>query len=154
VGYIQRVKLIAALQKIIADNNEIGSTWPREMTPQEAVKAINRLHRSGWERKKFDDPYRVLQAKKYVLMNVPINKINESSVTHPSIVDKYSNSNSAIPPIFFDIAGRIIDGFHRFEAAKMRGDTHILSYVGKGKSGITDPSDFRGLFTLKPKKWI
>lgn len=50
----------------------------------------------------------------------------------PSLTDTYAQeAGDSAPPIVVDgLDHAVIDGFHRLQAAKQRGDTHILAYVG------------------------
>lgn len=86
-----------------------------------------------------------LPSKKFVLMNMPIacaalptqprdeewvlTRIH-AKATHPVVVDMNKNgvgkaSVGFVPPVI------VLDGKHRFKAAALRGDSHILAWVGE-----------------------
>ena len=44
-------------------------------------------------------------------------------------VDEYANKSTEFPPIVIDSDGNIIDGGHRLEAARIRGDEKILVFI-------------------------
>jgi len=90
---------------------------------------INKLHRLGWEKKKFEDPERVLDAEKYILKQIKIPDTIKVGSFHFPVAKKYSEMDEKVPPIVFDINGFIIDGVHRFHAAKIRGDEFIDAYI-------------------------
>lgn len=81
-------------------------------------------------------PHRVRRFEKFERMLLPLSWLRDEDKREQvsaSLVSFYtSEPGSSAPPIIIDGIDRaIIDGFHRFNAAIERGDTHICAYVGK-----------------------
>lgn len=88
---------------------------------------------------RYDDMYygdldnRLQKYDYYVLQSIPLNKLNMDQWSHDDdLSDKYAEMpKEDMPPIVYDsMAKSIIDGTHRAHAAKKRGDTEIMAYVG------------------------
>ncbi len=81
-------------------------------------------------------PHRIRRFAQFERMLIPISWLRAEDKKEPvstSLVSFYtSEPGKSAPPIVVDGIDRaIIDGFHRFNAAIERGDTHICAYVGK-----------------------
>lgn len=71
--------------------------------------------------------------EKFELKKLPLDAIpSDLSGLDKTKVQQYSKqTTSAAPPIVFNATdNHILDGYHRVNAAKARGDTHIMAYVG------------------------
>jgi hypothetical protein len=73
---------------------------------------------------------------KFELKKIPLDTIqSELSGLDKAKVQQYTKqTTTSAPPIVFNgTDGHILDGYHRVNAAKARGDTHIMGYVGTRK---------------------
>jgi hypothetical protein len=69
----------------------------------------------------------------YILREIPLNSIDAPWDVDESKVDAYADIDTKIPPIVVTHDFEIIDGMHRFEVAKIKGQTTIKALVGKRK---------------------
>lgn len=104
----------------------------KKYSPQNIFLYVNKLHQSGWEKRKFDDKEWILSHKYFILKDV---NLNDSTIKwnfgqHPPIVANYSKQTTELPPIVIGSNGYIIDGTHRAGAARLRGDKLIRAYIG------------------------
>ena len=65
----------------------------------------------------------------YILKDVELNKI-ETAWTDLGKVDDYAEMSTEADPVVLDHTLHAIDGSHRIEAAKERGEEKIKAYVG------------------------
>lgn len=72
----------------------------------------------------------------YKLKSLPLSTINLRKFdVLDDLVDAYASKNTPFPPIVYDpIRKIVIDGMHRVNAAKKRGDDSILALVGETPS--------------------
>jgi uncharacterized protein (UPF0248 family) len=100
--------------------------------PQYVYDYINKMHKSGWEKRKFDDAEWVLNHKYFLLKDVNLDDptIKWNFGQHPPVVSNYSKLETEIPPIVIGSNGYIIDGTHRAGGAKLKGDKTIKAFVG------------------------
>lgn len=85
-----------------------------------------------------DDPYEgelpeyIQRYSRYRLTSLPLADVEHDESHDPDLAAYYSSQPAqTAPPIIYDGKNqRIIDGFHRVKAAILRGDSHILAYVG------------------------
>lgn len=80
--------------------------------------------------------HRVHRFERFRLTRLPLDWFDQSQREEPvsdSLVSHYAQAPArTAPAIAVDGKDRtIIDGFHRFQAARQRGDTFILAYVGE-----------------------
>lgn len=80
-------------------------------------------------------PTRVDRFTRFERRMVPLDWFDPSQwhePVSPSLANTYAQESAdSAPPIVADGIDRaVIDGFHRLQAAKRRGDTHILAFVG------------------------
>lgn len=80
-------------------------------------------------------PTRVDRFTRFERRHVPLDWFDASqweAGVSPNLTHTYAQeSGHSAPPIVVDGIDRaVIDGFHRLQAARLRGDTHILAYVG------------------------
>ena len=120
-------ELIRTILREVYEEDEI-----EKYTPQFVYNYINKQHRKGWEKKKFDDKEWVLSHNYFLLQDI---KLGDESVKwnygqHPPIITNYSKLNTEIPPIVISSNGYIIDGTHRVGAAKLKGEHTIRAFVG------------------------
>jgi hypothetical protein len=103
------------------------------ITPAQALSMINKLHSSGWEGKRFEDPEWVLSHQRFDLEEVELGdpRFKWAYGQHPPVSAEYSKREGDFPPIFIASNGFIIDGTHRCGAARKRGDSTIMAYVGR-----------------------
>lgn len=81
-------------------------------------------------------PHRVMRFLRYRRCWWPLESLCPQDLQEPvsaAVVARYAAQPAfGAPPIVVDGADRsIVDGFHRYHAAKVRGDTHVLAYVGE-----------------------
>ena len=116
------------------------------------------------------DTYNKFELKKIPLDTIP----SELGGLDKAKVQQYATqkSTSSAPPIVYNGTNNyILDGYHRVNAAKSRGDTHIMAYVGtrpppppmtaktagvktgggSGGVGVTDTRDMQMGAELDPK---
>jgi GNAT superfamily N-acetyltransferase/RNA:NAD 2'-phosphotransferase (TPT1/KptA family) len=75
----------------------------------------------------------------YILQKVPLSKIDTNEWdTLEDVVAEYAGLNTPFPPIVIYPDGTIVDGTHRANAAKQRGDTEILAWVGTRKKNASE----------------
>jgi len=107
-------------------------SYPKKVSPAWILSYIEKLHTGpfgdveeleGW----------VYRFKYYILTWVDLNNISLKAVSNKQDkIDRYAVEINQYPPIVFDsTTGWIIDGYHRANAAKNRGDAKILAYIGK-----------------------
>ena len=106
--------------------------YGEKYNPQYVYDYINKMHKTGWEKRKFDDAEWVLNHEYFLLKDVDLDDptIKWNFGQHPPVVSNYSKLDTEIPPIVIGSNGYIIDGTHRAGAAKLKGDKTIKAYVG------------------------
>lgn len=78
-------------------------------------------------------PHNIRRFQGYCLKQVPLSDIFfENESFSASLAQAYADMSAVeAPPIILDgITLAPLDGFHRTNAARLRGDTHVLAYVG------------------------
>lgn len=106
--------------------------YDEKYDPKDIYDYINKMHRSGWEKRKFDDIEWVLNHEYFLLKDISLDDptVKWNCGQHPPIVINYSKLDTEIPPIVIDSHGYIIDGTHRVGAAKTKGHKTIKSFIG------------------------
>lgn len=66
--------------------------------------------------------------EKFVLTQVPIAAIKDVGDYENERIDDYAMRSTPFPPIVMWSDSSILDGQHRVNAARQRGDTHIAAY--------------------------
>ena len=106
-------------------------------TSRDVLKYINKIHHDY----SLDEP--ILKHKAWQLKNVPINDLKDPEFYDQDDpyrrvidldwdhIDNISGHDIKTRPIVVDDSGWILDGNHRFTAARARGMTHIPAYVPK-----------------------
>ncbi len=106
---------------------------PAEIETSELVAWAKRIHHNDYDWDDGDIYDRIWQFYRYELKSVPISSLPQDEWDcDEDQAEEYSQLPAdTSPPIIYDpINDSIIDGTHRLHAAKMRGDRHILAYVG------------------------
>jgi len=104
------------------------ATYPSKVSGEWLKKYITKLHYANVptsERELFEDADLKGEFK---LVDVPLEYVCHGNYFDEELVDQYVGLTNP-PPIVLDIQGGIIDGTHRFEAAKARGQKTIGAYV-------------------------
>jgi GNAT superfamily N-acetyltransferase/2'-5' RNA ligase len=126
---------------------ENDERYPSLLTPDGMLEYVNSLHKKGWERKPFEDPEWIAEADEYVLQTIDINdpSIHWGQGKHPPVAWGYSQRKTALPPIVIGSNKYVVDGYHRRDAAKMRGDKTIQAYIGTRKTATApaNPSEIQ-----------
>ena len=114
---------------------------------------------------------------KFELKKLPLDTVgSDLSGLDKTKVQQYAKqTTTAAPPIVYNgTDGHILDGYHRVNAAKARGDTHIMAYVGtknpppiginaktsgvkgggSGGTGVADTRDMQLGTDLDPKRMM
>lgn len=101
----------------------------KHYAPQFIYSYINKLHKNGWEKKRFDDPEWVRSFSSFYLDYVNISDIKPPGTYHPPVAKIYSTWETEIPPIVM-ADGFIMDGVHRYYGALLKGQDKILCFTG------------------------
>jgi hypothetical protein len=111
---------------------EEKNNFEKKYSPQFIYNYINRQHRKGWEKSKFDDEEWVMSHNYFLLQDIDLDDptIKWNFGQHPPIVISYSKLKTESPPIVIGSNGYIIDGTHRVGAGKLKGEKTIKAYVG------------------------
>ena len=109
------------------------TSYSEKKTPSEICMYVNSLHTKGWEKAKFDDCEWIEKDDYYQLEKVEIGdkRFKWNYGQHPPIAHKYAKLETEIPAIVISSNGFIIDGTHRVGAARLKGKSYILAYIGK-----------------------
>lgn len=101
-------------------------------SPNYIVKYVNVLHEEGWEKKAFEDPERILSHSHFILKEISLDDpfVKWCKGMHYPVSVNYSKLETEIPAIVVDADGYIIDGCHRSNAKRIKGDNSILAYIG------------------------
>lgn len=104
----------------------------KRYSPEEIYQYINKSHKSGWEKRGFDDDEWVFSHKYFILKDVNLNDpdIKWNFGQHLPVVKQYSKLETDIPAIVIGSNGYIIDGTHRAGAAKQKGNSTIKAFIG------------------------
>jgi hypothetical protein len=115
--------------------------YDNRYTPKFIFDYINDSHESGWQGNSYEDEEWVNQFEYFLLEDVGVNTIEKPSPYHYPVAKKYAEMESELPPVVLDSDSRyLLDGFHRFHAALLRGDSTIKAYVGYNKTKPKSPS--------------
>jgi hypothetical protein len=133
-----------------------SSSYPAEMSPEETINYVDFLHEFGHGGgEPFEDPEWIREAEKYVLQTIPLDDpgVKWPKATHLPVAQEYAQRKTPLPPIIIAANGYVIDGFHRVEAARMRGDKTIQAYVGvkdasKDAAHTPKEADWRSKYVL------
>jgi hypothetical protein len=112
----------------------LSFNYPQRVEAGFIIDLVRRIHGRPEDFSEGDLEHRIWKYLRYELRQIrlPVNMmwgVDSSKVNQYSVMD-----SGTTPPIIFDpIDNSIIDGSHRIEAAKLRGDKVIMAYVG------TDP---------------
>ena len=96
------------------------------------ISAVRRLHPSQDDLQHGDIIHRIERFRAYELRQLAVAelKLAEWAISE-ELVAEYAVRTELAPPIVYDpIAGSIIDGTHRANAAYLRGEAVIAAYVG------------------------
>lgn len=106
--------------------------WPNKITADDAVDDAIGLHHTPDDFEDGDIAQRIYAFKSYTLTRIPLGQIdNDEYYYDEEDVAMFAARETPFPPILYDpVKKSIIDGTHRVNAAILRGDTHILAYVG------------------------
>jgi len=89
---------------------------------------VQDLHQNGWEGIPYDAEEAILRHPKWELVELLIEDLNYGR-THKPVVLEYAKMETDLPPIVVNADNWVLDGYHRAEAAKERGNKTILAYV-------------------------
>lgn len=117
-------KRLGELAGITNDSNSFS--------PNYIIKYVNGLHKKGWEKKKFEDPERILAHSHFLLKEISLDdpSIKWCNDMHYPVSVNYSKLETDIPAIVIDSDGFIIDGCHRLNAQRIKGAKTIWAYIG------------------------
>jgi len=101
----------------------------------ELLEYIQDLHQAGWEGVPYQDREAILEYPQWVLVKARIQDLKAGS-HHPPVATEYSKRKTNLPPIVVNDEGFILDGVHRYHAAKLRKQKMILAYVPSHSSGL------------------
>lgn len=115
-------------ETIIFESNE----WPQIASNQEVIDLVRSIHHSPQDFDEGDIEHRIDKYSDYILKRIRVSKLTSVWNTNDDSASQFAKMDSkTAPPIVYDRLSReIIDGTHRLEAAKLRGDKTILAYVG------------------------
>jgi hypothetical protein len=140
--------------------------WTAEQIAEYVFAQAELKHEPFYKMVPSDWQHRWLPSKKFVLVNMPITcaaapcsprdeewvatRIH-AKADHPIVVDLNKNnvgkkSVGFVPPVI------VLDGKHRFKAAALRGESHILAWVGE--EAMTVIEDQLEKMKVKPGKAI
>ncbi len=98
-----------------------------KISPSSVFSYINKLHKNGWEQRKYEDKEWVLSHEYFVEEEISLDDPRVKwTFKHPL----YSDLSTDFPPIVVGSNGYIMDGTHRAGSAKERGDKTIRAYIG------------------------
>ena len=119
--------------------NEVAQSYSKKVTPEWIFDYIERIHTNPGLRDTSDDELSteewVHQFDSFELQPVYLSTLGlRASSNKQAKIDQYAQSKEEYPPIVIDGSNDwIIDGYHRANAAALRGDTTIMAYVGIGR---------------------
>ncbi len=117
---------------------EQAQKWPLRIEGWELASDVQNYHYEPEDFYEGDIQYNIESFGYYDLRNIPISTldIDGGVLIDDDRVEEYSSLNpESAPPIVYDpIHNRIIDGYHRANAASMRGEKTISAYVGDASS--------------------
>ncbi len=93
-------------------------------------------------------PHRILRYRSYRLVDLPVSVPDVEGWAYDGdlVVEYAGTPGDRFPPVVFDpVAGTLIDGCHRLQAAILRGDatlSALVGVVGSEDPGWIDPDDF------------
>ena len=103
------------------------------MTADEIWNYINLIHKDKSTTHNHDFIMRLEQYPQYHLKLIPLKDCKHNWRVDQDKVKKYKDLLLAAPPIVVWKKGKsfdIVDGTHRYEVSKLKGETHILAWVG------------------------
>lgn len=107
--------------------NQLLNENTEKISPKFIYQYINKLHKNGWEKSSFKDPEWVNDHQYFVLIDLLLDDNRLKNLNKAPI---YVKETGEYPPIVIGANGYVIDGMHRVESAKKRGDTIIKAYIG------------------------
>ncbi len=114
------------IKEILTENDSFKS-------PSQISSYIGQLHTGQIAPEEIDEW--VYQFDWFTLDKIPLESLSLKKYgINQDKISKYIDMSGNIPPIVIDgNSNWIIDGYHRANAAKMRGDKYIMAYVGREK---------------------
>jgi hypothetical protein len=113
---------------------ESAHQWPETISGEDLAYEVQsqELHHTPEDWHEGDIEHNIASYGTYHLKRVPLSDLNLDLYTiDDDLVDQYANREGDAPPIIVAHQwGIITDGNHRANAARKRGDTDILAYVG------------------------
>jgi 2'-5' RNA ligase/ribosomal protein S18 acetylase RimI-like enzyme len=131
-----------------------AAQFPTEMTPEQMLNYVDRLHSKGWDGKPFETSSWIPDATKYVLQTIDINdpSVRWAEGKHPDRAKQYAEMKTPMPPIVIGTDRKVVDGYHRRDGAKLRGDQTIPAYVGVKTAAFAAPMTLhQALESLRPQ---
>lgn len=98
------------------------------ITADELWDLIQGLHETGWEEKPYEDEEAIFSSPTWTLIEAQLSDLRAGSY-HPPVVAGYARLKTEFPPIVVSDDGFVLDGVHRYYAARLRKDETILAYV-------------------------
>ena len=104
--------------------------WPETASAREVEDIVKSIHYDQGDFMEIISK-KINRYQDYILKKIRLSSLIPDWNMDLNRAKEYAEMHTDVPPIVYDRLGKsIIDGNHRVEAAKMRGDKTILAYVG------------------------